>query len=372
MIGGDLVAGDGVGLDVSQLQLDHRAAADPLEDVDAGGDGIAAQCHFLEVEDAAHRAVRHAAGADDSRLGGGDRDQLVLHAVGEAGGALQLDGAPRGEEDLDGAAFGQADGGGTGLGSGLRHAGHVAVRSEKQDYRLAHVKALDGFQGALQDGELVSQHRDLLGRSGVGLGALVDAGQPQVGDDQLVGHAVVGDHVIGLDIGHGDGLAVLLDGVVGRAAGELVEHGLGGGAGDHHRVSGGAGGAIVQAHHLAVCGVQGHLAAGTQLQIQLLIGGHRVFLGRGIGRGVAVDVVPGAVGACEIGGLGGAGQGHGDGGGLVGEEGDDAVLVVQHQHAPASLKGGGHHALLRREIGPIRGADGALGIVVLRGGVGVQ
>ena len=218
----------------------------------------------------------------------------------------------------------------------------------------------------------MSQHRDLLGRSGVGLGALVDAGQPQVGDDQLIGHAVVGDHVIGLDISHGDGLAVLLDGVVGRAAGELVEHGLGGGAGDHHRVSGGAGGAIVQAHHLAVRGVQGHLAAGAQLQIQLLIGGHRVFLGRGIGRGVAVDVVPGAVGACEIGGLGGAGQGHGDGGGLVGEEGDDAVFVVQHQHAPASLKGGGHHTLLRREIGPIRGADGALGIVVLRGGVGVQ
>ena len=31
-----------------------------------------------------------------------------------------------------------------------------------------------------------------------------------------------------------------------------------------------------------------------------------------------------------------------------------------------------HHALLRREIGPIRGVDGALGIVVLRGGVGVQ
>lgn len=58
MIGGDLVAGDGVAWMSASSSWTTVLPADPLEDVDAGGDGIAAQCHFLEVEDAAHRAVR--------------------------------------------------------------------------------------------------------------------------------------------------------------------------------------------------------------------------------------------------------------------------------------------------------------------------
>ena len=208
----------------------------------------------------------------------------------------------------------------------------------------------------------MSQSGELFRGLEVGAGVFQHAGQAQVGDDEGVGQVVVGHHVIGLDAGQADSLAVFLDREVFHTAGQFVECGRTGRAHDHHRIPVGGDGpaADIDGDDLAPLGEQGDLTAGVEGGVGAGIA-LPVALAGGVDGGTAGDGVLLAVGAFQIGGLGVGGQGDGGGGAVVGDEADDFLLVVGHQGAPAALKAGGGHVVRLGQIGPVRGADGPTG-----------
>ena len=175
----------------------------------------------------------------------------------------------------------------------------------------------------------MSQSGELFRGLEVGAGVFQYAGQAQIGYDQGVGQVVIGHHVIGLDAGQADGLAVFLDREVFHTSGQFVESGRTGRAHDHHRipVRGDGPAADVDGDDLAPLGEQGDLAAGVEGGVGAGIA-LPVALAGGVDGGAAGDGVLLAVGALQIGRLGVGGQGDGGGDAVVGDKGDDLLLVV--------------------------------------------
>ena len=176
----------------------------------------------------------------------------------------------------------------------------------------------------------MAQQLDGLGGLGVGGGVLIAAGQAQVGDDQRVGDAVVGDHVIGLDLRHIDDLLVFQDGVSLGPAGELVEVGGAGAVHHDHGVltGGGGGGSGVDGRHLAPQGEQGDPAAGSEGAVPLGVGLGFLRVGS-VDGGVPGDGVPLAARGADIAGLRIAHERDGDRTAVIGDKGDDLALVVE-------------------------------------------
>ena len=371
MHAGDLVLGDGAVVQIGQRHGHLGAVSELLVHPHAGGHLVLAQGEGLRVEVAGGSLGGQAGGVQHVLIGGGDGAHLV-HVLQLALRALQLHGAAVGQEQVHGGLSGNhADGGGAGLSAGGQDGGHLAVHGHQQGDLLARGDLVGEVPGALQHREGVAQQGDGRGGLGAGGGVLILAAQPQVGHQQGVGHAVVGDHVVGLDLGQADGLLVFQNGVACGAAGEPVEVSGAHPVHDHYsvRVGRGGGGSRVDGGHLAPQGEQGQAAAGGEGHIALGVG--LPFAGAGgVDGGVGGDGVPAAAHGGEIAGLRVVQQGDGHRGAVVGDKGDDLALVVEDQRPPAAHQGGGGHVLRVGEVGALRGAHRPHGGAVV--GLGVD
>ena len=108
-----------------------------------------------------------------------------------------------------------------------------------------------------------------------------------------------------------------------------MESGRAGGTHDHHRVPvrGDRAAADIDGDDLAPLGEQSDLTAGIEGGVGAGIALPFALAG-GVDGGAAGDGVLLAVGALQIGGLGIGGQGDGGGDAVVGDKGDDLLLVV--------------------------------------------
>ena len=394
-----VAAGDGGGQG-GQVRGGEGAVRGLFIDTHALAHGVAAQGPGGA---AVHPAGEHGGGGEAQlpAHGGGDGHQLAVECGGRGHGVVKLERHPGAQQAqvvagdkahgiagnivAAGTPTAGAPAAGGAAGAHARRAGHPAVGGEEQGKGLAQREAGDGVHGVGHDGELIAagggDHRGGLGGGG---GILVVAEQPHVAHVEHLGHGVVGEHVVCVDVAHGDHRAVLADGVVVVAAGE------GGKARVAHRAL----------HHqeLALGGAAAQVAEhADNLAVAVEIDGDSVSsqdAGAGGGKGAHLAGGAGVYGGAVLKGVAHAGggvqvvalhpgHGGGDAQGGVGEQGDEAPVLVQEGRAPLAYDGGvnapggavgaagGHHPAGLAVDGGVGGEDdGVLHQGAQAGGIG--
>ena len=269
--GGDLILGDEAVVQAGQGDRHLSALPELFIYPHAGGHLVSAHRHGAGIEVARGSLGGEAGGGQRIFIAGGEEAHLI-QILQLAGRARQLQDAAVGQEQFRrGFASDEPQRGGASLVGGGEDGGHLAVHRHEQGHLLARRHLIGKVPGAFQHREGVAQQRDGRGRLGAGRGILIFTGETQVGHQQGVGHAVVGDHVVRLNLRQADGLLILQNGVAGRAAGEPVEVGGTHPVHDHHRVRVRRCGRCgrIDGGHLAPQGEQGQTAAGGEGAVSL-------------------------------------------------------------------------------------------------------
>ena len=200
MYAGDLVLRDSAVIQAGQRHRHLGTFPELLVHPHTGGNLVSAHRHGAGIEVAGGPLGGEPGCVERILVAGGNGTHLV-QVLQLAGCALQLQDSAVGQEQIHGGLAGdETHGGGAGLVVGGQDTGHLAVHRHQQGHLLACRHLVGEVPGTLQHREGVSQQGDGCGRLGAGGGILVLAGEAQVGHQQGVGHAVVGNHVVGLDL----------------------------------------------------------------------------------------------------------------------------------------------------------------------------